>query len=247
VNLEHRHIVITGGTGALGTAVVSWFLERGATCHIPWVHEKELAHFPYTKHEKVHLYAKVELTDEESVERFYAAVATAVFAAGDAGRPWASIHIAGGFAFAPIEGVKKADFVSLMQTNALTAFLCCREAVKLFAGKKGEYTPGGRIVNVAARPALEPRMGAKMVAYTASKSAVAGLTQALAEEVVDRGILVNAVLPSIMDTPANRASMPGSDYSKWAKVEDVANTIGWLCSPENTVTRGGLVPVYGGA
>jgi NAD(P)-dependent dehydrogenase (short-subunit alcohol dehydrogenase family) len=86
-----------------------------------------------------------------------------------------------------------------------------------------------------------------MVAYTAAKSAVAGLTQALAEEVVARGILVNAVVPSIMDTPANRASMPGADYSKWAKVEDVAATIGFLASPENTVTRGGLVPVYGGA
>jgi NAD(P)-dependent dehydrogenase (short-subunit alcohol dehydrogenase family) len=248
MSFDHHHIVITGGTGALGSAVASWFLERGATCHIPWLHEKELDRFPHVKHERVHLYAKVELTDEPAVERFYAAVSIAVDKASDAARPWASIHIAGGFAFGEIEGVRKADFVSLMQTNALTAFLCGREAVKLFGGKaKNATTPGGRIVNVAARPALEPRTGAKMVAYTAAKSAVAGLTQALAEEVVARGILVNAVVPSIMDTPANRASMPGADYSKWAKVEDVAATIGFLASPENTVTRGGLVPVYGGA
>jgi NAD(P)-dependent dehydrogenase (short-subunit alcohol dehydrogenase family) len=248
MSLDHHHIIITGGTGALGTAVVNWFLERNATCHVPWLHEKELAHFPHKAHEKVHLYAKVELTDEPSVEQFYAAVAIAVDKASDAARPWASIHIAGGFAFGEIESVKKADFVSLMQTNVLTTFLCCREAVKLFDGKsKNAVTPGGRIVNVAARPALEPRTGAKMVAYTAAKSAVAGLTQALAEEVVARGILVNAVLPSIMDTPANRASMPSADYSKWPKVDQVAATIGFLASPENTVTRGGLIPVYGGA
>ena len=106
---------------------------------------------------------------------------------------------------------------------------------------------GGRIVNVAARAAVEPRSGANMVPYTASKAAVGAITQALAEEVVGRGIFVNAVLPSIMDTPANRKSMPEADYSKWARVEDVAATIGFLASPENTCTRGGLVPVYGGA
>jgi NAD(P)-dependent dehydrogenase (short-subunit alcohol dehydrogenase family) len=104
---------------------------------------------------------------------------------------------------------------------------------------------GGRIVNVAARPALEWRTGAGMAAYAASKAAVAALTVALAEEVVKSGILVNAVAPSIMDTPANRAAMPQADFSAWPKVEEVAATILFLASPDNKVSRGGVVPVYG--
>jgi NAD(P)-dependent dehydrogenase (short-subunit alcohol dehydrogenase family) len=84
-----------------------------------------------------------------------------------------------------------------------------------------------------------------MTAYTASKAAVAALSAALAEEVAGEGILVNAVAPSIMDTPANRKDMPKADFSKWPKVEEVAAAILFLASPENTVTRGGFVPVYG--
>ena len=104
---------------------------------------------------------------------------------------------------------------------------------------------GGRIVNVAARHALEWRGGAGLAAYTASKAAVAALTVALSEEVVKEGILVNAVAPSIMDTPPNRATMPKADYKAWPKVEEVAPTILFLASPENKVTRGAVVAVYG--
>jgi NAD(P)-dependent dehydrogenase (short-subunit alcohol dehydrogenase family) len=104
---------------------------------------------------------------------------------------------------------------------------------------------GGRILNVATRPALEWRAGAGMAAYTASKAAVAALTVALAEEVVNSGILVNAIAPSTMDTPANRQAMPDADPAAWAKVEDVAATILFLASPDNRVTRGAVVPVYG--
>jgi NAD(P)-dependent dehydrogenase (short-subunit alcohol dehydrogenase family) len=84
-----------------------------------------------------------------------------------------------------------------------------------------------------------------MAAYTASKAAVAALTVALAEEVVNSGILVNAIAPSTMDTPANRQAMPDADPAAWAKVEDVAATILFLASPDNRVTRGAVVPVYG--
>jgi NAD(P)-dependent dehydrogenase (short-subunit alcohol dehydrogenase family) len=241
--LAGRHIIITGGTGALGSAVVSWMLDRGGICHVPCIREEELTRFPFTKHDRVKITLGVELTDEPSVERFFAGVGPKL---------WAGIHIAGGFAYGAVESVKKQDFVFQMQSNALTCFLCCREAVKVMGGRAsggagGGVDRGGRIVNVAARPALEPRTGANMVPYTAAKAAVAALTQALAEEVVARGILVNAVVPSIMDTPANRAAMPEADHAKWAKVEDVAATIGFLASPENTCTRGGLVPVYGAA
>ena len=99
--------------------------------------------------------------------------------------------------------------------------------------------------NVAARPALEPRLGAGMAAYTVAKSGVATLTVALAEEVAKHGILVNAVAPSIMDTPANRKAMPKADFDAWPKVEEVAATIAFLASPNNAVTRGAIVPVYG--
>jgi len=98
---------------------------------------------------------------------------------------------------------------------------------------------------VAARPALEWRAGAGMAAYTASKAAVAALTVALAEEVAKDDILVNAVAPSIMDTPTNRKAIPTADYAAWPKVEEVAQTILFLASPENKVTRGSVTPVYG--
>jgi NAD(P)-dependent dehydrogenase (short-subunit alcohol dehydrogenase family) len=86
-----------------------------------------------------------------------------------------------------------------------------------------------------------------MVAYAASKAAVAALTAALAEEVVKDEILVNAVAPSTLDTPANRAAMPKANYAAWPKVEEVARTILFLASPDNRVTRGAVVPVYGKA
>lgn len=229
------HSIITGGTGALGSAVVAKLLAVGHICHIPCHKEDELKRFAFTTHERVKITMGIDLTDEPSVEKFYSGVG------GDTPL-WSSIHIAGGFAYGAIETVTRQAFVAMMQQNALTCFLCCREAVK-----KMSNSGGGRIVNVAARAALEPRTGANMVPYTASKSAVAAITQALAEEVVARGILVNAVLPSIMDTPANRAAMPDADHSKWPTVESVAATIAFLASPDNTSTRGGLIPVYGAA
>ena len=106
---------------------------------------------------------------------------------------------------------------------------------------------GGRIVNVAARQALEPRLGGGTVAYTIAKAGVAALTTALGAELARENILVNAVAPSIMDTPATRKSMPDADFSLWPKVEEVAATILFLASPANTVTRGAIVPVYGRA
>ena len=103
----------------------------------------------------------------------------------------------------------------------------------------------GRIVNVSSRAGLEPRSAAGMAAYAASKAALAALTQAVSEEVAARGVLVNAVVPSIMDTPANRAAMPKADFAAWPKTDDVAAVIAWLASPENRVVRGALVAVPG--
>jgi NAD(P)-dependent dehydrogenase (short-subunit alcohol dehydrogenase family) len=231
VNYRDRHVVVTGGTGALGTAVVMALLETGAICHIPWLHEAEAEHFVQRDHPQVKLVGSVDLADEGAVSRLFGGVPDL----------WASIHIAGGFAMSQVAKTSKADLMRLVDTNLVSCFLCCSAAVNAMSGTG----KGGRIVNVAARQALEWRNGAGMVAYTASKAAVAALTVALSEEVAKQGILVNAVAPSIMDTQANRAAMPKADYATWPKVEEVAATILFLASPENKVTRGGIVPVYG--
>jgi NAD(P)-dependent dehydrogenase (short-subunit alcohol dehydrogenase family) len=125
--------------------------------------------------------------------------------------------------------------------NAVTAFLCCREAVRRFRLRPGGG--GGRIVNVAARTALQP--AAQKSAYSLAKGAVASLTANLAEELKGEGILVNAVVPGTIDTPANRASMPDLDESRMVKPADIASAIIWLASPENRIASGAIVPVYG--
>ena len=229
MNFDSKHVVVTGGTGALGTAVVSALLEAGASCHVPYVAEAEAQRFPHRQHPNVKLYANSDLTDEAAVTRLF----------GGAPGLWASIHLAGGFAMAPVSKTGKADLVEQLDMNLVSCFLCCRAAINVMAGKEG------RIVNVAARPALEWRSGAGMAAYTASKAGVAALTVAFAEEVAKQGVLVNAVAPSIMDTPANRQAMPKADFSAWPKVEEVARTILFLASSDNKVTRGAIVTVYG--
>ena len=226
-----RHVVVTGGTGALGTAVVSMLIEAGATCHVPYLSEEEARRFAHREHRQMSLTALGDLSNEAAVMDYYGGIA----------KLWASIHIAGGFAFAPIGESDKTVLMGQIETNLVSAYLCCRAAVAAFRRAGG----GGRIVNIAARPALEPRQGASMTAYAAAKAGVAALTVALGEEVAKDGILVNAVAPSIMDTPANRKSMPKADYATWPKVEEVAATILFLASPENTVTRSAVVPVYG--
>jgi NAD(P)-dependent dehydrogenase (short-subunit alcohol dehydrogenase family) len=232
MDYQDRHVIVTGGTGALGAAVVGALVSAGATCHVPYIHDQEAARFPVRDHPQVKLVGGANLTDEAAVEKLYDTVP----------KLWASIHLAGGFAMKPVAETTKADLMQQVEMNFVTAFLCCRAAINAIARSSGG---GGRIVNVAARPALEPRLGAGMTAYAASKAAVAALTQALGEEVAKDGILVNAVVPSIMDTPANRSAMPKADFSAWPKVEEVAATILFLASPENKLTRSALVPVYG--
>jgi NAD(P)-dependent dehydrogenase (short-subunit alcohol dehydrogenase family) len=230
VDYRDRHVVVTGGTGALGTAVVGALLAAGAVCHVPAHSDTAAQRFPHRDHPQVKIKADGDLSDEAAVARLFDGVPL-----------WASIHIAGGFAMSPVAETGKADLMQQVDMNFVTCFLCCRAAVNAIK----RTGAGGRIVNVAARPALEWRSGAGMAAYTASKAAVAALTVALAEEVAKDGILVNAVAPSIMDTPANRQAMPKADHAAWPKVEEVAATILFLASPDNKVTRGGIVPVYG--
>lgn len=229
--LDGRHIVVTGGTGALGGAVVGKLLGEGAICHVPNAHAVAPGHFPYPAHERVKLAHNVDLADPAKVDAFYDSVPDL----------WASIHLAGGFAAAPVEKIESASFAEMMDTNARTTFLCCRAAIRSM------LTSGtaGRIVNVTARAGLDPRRGSGMVAYAASKAAVAAMTLAMAEELKGKGILVNAVAPSTLDTPANRADMPDADFSKWVSLEAAAEAIAYLASSANLAMSGTLVPLYG--
>lgn len=231
MDFQGRTIIITGGTGALGTAVVDALLAAGATCHVPYRVEAGAQSFRHRGHRQVTLHAQIELTDEGAVESFYRQVPDL----------WASIHLAGGFTAGRVTAAGKSVLANQLDVNLTTCYLCCRSAVAAIAA----HSAGGRIVNVAARPALEWRSGAGMAAYAASKAAVAALTVALAEEVARDNVLVNAVAPSILDTPANRKAMPKADHAAWPKVEEVAQTILFLASPANKVTRGAVVPVYG--
>ncbi len=154
---------------------------------------------------------------------------------------WALVHLVGGFAMGGIAETSFATFEQQWRINTATCFLACREAVKSIRRAGG----GGRIVNVAARPVLAPV--ANMVAYTSAKAGVAAITQALAAEVLGEGILVNAVVPSIIDTPANRAAMPAADHATWPTPAELAAAVAFLVTPENALTSGVLVPVYGRA
>lgn len=239
VAFSEAHVVVTGGTGALGTAVVGALRAAGAICHVTNFVAAELAHYAHKDDPGVHVISGMDLTDEAAVQRFYAALP----------RLWGSIHLAGGFAMAPVAETTAADFEAQFRMNTLSCFLCSRAAIRairarVVPGPGG--AKGGRIVNVAARPGIEPRLGAGMVAYAASKGAVATLTQALGEEVASEEIWVNAVAPSTLDTAANRAAMPDAPHHLWVAPAALAELIAFLASPDNRATRGAVIPVYSG-
>jgi NAD(P)-dependent dehydrogenase (short-subunit alcohol dehydrogenase family) len=170
---------------------------------------------------------ELNLTDEAAVTKYYASLPPL----------WASIQVAGGFAMSPLLETSLEAFQAQWQINAVTAFLSCREAARSI--KRGGR--GGRIVNVASSSALEALGG--RIGYVASKSALAGMTRAMAAELKAERIFVNAVVPVTIDTPANRAAMPGADFSKWTPPADIAKAIAWLAGPGNTTVTGALVPV----
>ena len=227
---EGRTLVVTGGTGALGTAVVELLLARGARVRVPCFDAREFEACAFKDAEQVEVVYPVDLADDDAVASFF----------GDGGPLWASIHIAGGFAFTPLADVTAAILEQQTRMNTTTCLLCCREAASQMA-------EGGRIVNVTARPALDPRQGAQLTPYVIAKSGVAALTQTLASELLDRDILVNAIAPSVIDTPTNREAMADADFDSWVKPEDAAEVIAFLASPRNRVVSGALLPVYGKA
>jgi NAD(P)-dependent dehydrogenase (short-subunit alcohol dehydrogenase family) len=219
------HVVVTGGAGALGEAVVDAFVAAGRVCHVPLRGRTAPEPRP-----GVVWATGIDLDDEDAVAGFFASLPPIR----------ASIHVAGGFAAKPFVETSRQDLEAMLRVNLLTCFLCCREAAR-----RMRETGGGAIVNVGSRVSEVPSAGA--IAYTISKAAVAAMTRALAEELRPDGIRVNAVLPSVIDTPANRAAMPKADPDRWPKPAEIARTILWLASAESGLVSGALVPVYGSA
>ncbi|MEM9074623.1 MAG: SDR family NAD(P)-dependent oxidoreductase [Myxococcota bacterium] len=224
-DFEGRRVVVTGGGGFLGLAVVSEILQRGGEVHVPAATEGDSRRLRELGDPRVHVTDAVDLSDEAQAVAFFESV----------GELWASVHIAGGFVWGPLADAKTSDLDLLWNLNVRTCWLSCREAAR----RMGE----GRIVNVAAKPALVPTPN--LSTYAATKAAVVGLTLSLAEELRDRGIWVNAIAPSIFDTAVNRKAMPDADFDAWPSVQDIAETIAFLASPSNKSTRGAIVPVYG--
>jgi NAD(P)-dependent dehydrogenase (short-subunit alcohol dehydrogenase family) len=153
------------------------------------------------------------------------------------------VNIAGGFAWAPIADSPLKVVQQQMSMNFFSCALSCREAVANF--RKGGK--GGHIVNISARPALSPRQGASMTAYTASKAAVAAFTVALAEELKAENISLIALAPSTIDTPTNRKDMPKADHASWVKPASIAELIVAHIGLSETINSGALIPVYGKA
>jgi NAD(P)-dependent dehydrogenase (short-subunit alcohol dehydrogenase family) len=133
MDYRDRHVIVTGGTGALGTAVVTALVTAGASCHIPVMHAAEAERFALREHGQVKLVTVTNLADEGEVARLY----------GGVPRLWASIHLAGGFAMTPIGEAKKSDLIQQLETNLVTTFLCCRAAVNAMTrGGDGGRVPG---------------------------------------------------------------------------------------------------------
>jgi NAD(P)-dependent dehydrogenase (short-subunit alcohol dehydrogenase family) len=229
--LQDCHVVITGGTGALGTAVVRALVDAGAHCHVPAIEDAVPAErFPK---DGVSVTTKIDLSDEGSVSAFYAKLPPLR----------AVVNIAGGFAWAPIADSSIEVLQQQLSMNLVSCVLSCRHAVANFR-KTGR---GGQIVNISARPALNPRQGANMTAYTASKAAVAAFTVALAEELKGEDISVIALCPSTIDTPTNRADMPKANHASWVKPASLAELIVAQIGLADPINSGALIPVYGKA
>lgn len=234
MNLRNRIAIITGGTGALGKTVVLAFLDEGAKVVCTYIVDEELKYYPsLTENQKSNLaFIQADVTKEKSVaetvqktlERF--------------GRIDILVNIVGGFTYAKAVDTTEKVWDSMMNINLKSTFLCSKAVLPHLISQN--Y---GKIINISSRPGLKGSAG--VGAYAASKAAVLNLTETIADEVREYEINVNAILPSTIDTPANRKSMPESDFSKWVKPEEIARIIVFLASDDSKPISGAGIPVYG--
>jgi NAD(P)-dependent dehydrogenase (short-subunit alcohol dehydrogenase family) len=224
IEMKGKTVVVTGGGGALGSTVGRVAGERGA--NVVLIDIAPLAEGPGLR------LGGVDLTDLTAVMRAMDEVKAKT------GRLDALLNIAGGFRWQTLEHGDLGIWDALHSLNLKTAVTASKAALPHLLA-----SGDGRIVNMGAAGAL--KAGAGMGAYSASKAGVMRFTESLAEELKGRGVTVNAVLPSIIDTPANRREMPDADFSKWVAPEDLASVILFLASEEARAVTGALLPVVG--
>jgi NAD(P)-dependent dehydrogenase (short-subunit alcohol dehydrogenase family) len=225
--------LITGGSGGLGSAVTQGFLDAGWRVVVPIYDEAERERVP--EHERLVL-EPADLGDPAS------AAAVAAIAAGDAAAPLrAVVNLVGGFAEGErVHATPVEEFEAQLRLNLRPTYLVCQATLPhLLAGA------GGAIVCVSSRAALRPFPGA--AGYIVGKAAVLAFVDALAAEYREDAIRVNAILPSVIDTPANRRAMPDADHARWVRPEQIADVVRFLCEDGSQVVSGAHVPVYGRA
>jgi len=221
-------VLVAGGTGALGAAVVAEMLDRGHAVTSTWVSRAEVERMA----------ARDGLTLREADLLDPAAAAEAVASVHGL---TAVIDLVGGFAMGPkVEGTDPEEFERMLRLNLMPAFNLARAAMPALAA-----AGGGAFVCVSARAALEPFAGAS--GYVTAKAAVLAFVRALDAEYRAAGVRANTVLPSVIDTPANREAMPKADHAKWVAPAEIARVIRFLASEDSAPTSGAAVPVYGRA
>lgn len=230
MNLAGKVLVVTGSDGALGRAVTATLGGYGARLALLEHGDAPSAASPAGALR----YGGVDLTQEDAARSIMARIVE------DSGRLDGLINVVGGFRWEKIAGGSLDSWDSMYKLNLRTAVVSCQAALPHLL-KSG----GGRIVNVGAMGAIKAAAG--MGAYAASKAGVAQLTEALADELKDRGITVNAILPSTLDTPKNRLDMPKADFSRWVAPAEAAEVIAFLVSDEARAVTGALIPVGGRA
>lgn len=224
-----RSVVVTGGFGILGHAVAEAFAAAG----------DKVTRIDFAPDAKVAIpgaldIGSVDLTDADATQ---AALDQAVAAHGGLD---VLVNVAGGFTWETLEGGSIASWAKMQSMNLISAATITQLALPLL-----KAASAGRIVNIGAGAAIKAGMG--MGAYAASKSGVHRLTEALAEELGGTTVTVNAVLPSIIDTPTNRADMPDADFSAWVQPSAIADVIAFLASDAARSVTGALIPVTRGA
>jgi NAD(P)-dependent dehydrogenase (short-subunit alcohol dehydrogenase family) len=232
MEFDQQTVVVTGAAGNLGRAVAAAFAERGARLVLV-DHRREPLEKAYGSEDERRLFAPADLLDQARVE----AMTTAAIARF--GRVDVLCNIAGGFRMGePVHATSDATWDFLFDVNTRTLLHAVRAVVPHMITRGG-----GKVVNVGAFAAN--RGVAQMGAYTASKSAVIRLTEAMSAELREQGVNVNCVLPTVIDTPQNRAAMPDADPSRWVAPADLAAVVVFLASSAARAVHGAAVPVTG--
>lgn len=226
--MKDRHLILTGGTGGLGTEVTKRALSLGAQVTIPYHSLNEVEQFRKSVTDKNLNFIFADLRDEKSVKEVFEKQESVNVL----------IHLVGGFSMGDTDTYTLEEWNRQLSLNLTSTFLVCKYALKYMKDKN--Y---GRIVTVSSRVAFEP--ASKMGAYSASKAGVIAFTKSIAEETKGTNITANTVLPSVIDTPKNRKTM-GEQYAhNWIKPESLAEIICFLASEKAGDLRGAAVPVYG--